>query len=82
MGRRRVDDKVKKAAAAAAAENITMAEVTWCGLRAGAYGEKGMRRQMEDETVTEPENQIYGMILNTIYIYIYEIISRNTGDME
>ena len=80
MGRRRVDDKVKKAAAAAAAENITMAEVTWCGLRAGAYGEKGMRRQMEDETVTEPENQIYGMILNTIYIY--EIISRNTGDME
>ena len=78
-----VDDgyrpKVKKAAAAAAAENITMAEVTWCGLRTGAYGEKGMRRQMEDETVTEPENQTYGMILNTIYIY--EIISRNTGDI-
>ena len=63
MGRRRVvSAQVKKAAAAAAAENITMAEVTWCGLRAGAYGEKGMRRQMEDETVTEPENQIYGMI--------------------
>lgn len=46
--------EVKKAAAAAAAENITMAEVTWCGLRAGAYGEKGMRRQMEDETVICP----------------------------
>ena len=26
-------------------------EVAWCGIRAGAYGEKGMRRQMEDETV-------------------------------
>ena len=34
--------EVKKAAAAAAAENITMAEVTWCGIRAGAYGEKGI----------------------------------------
>ena len=43
--------EVKKAAAAAAAENITMAEVNWCGIRAGAYGEKGMRRQMEDETL-------------------------------
>lgn len=42
---------MKKAAAAAAAENITMAEVNWCGIRAGAYGEKGMRRQMEDETL-------------------------------
>lgn len=42
---------MKKAATAAAAENITLAEVTWCGIRAGAYGEKGMRRQMEDETV-------------------------------
>eukprot|EP00438_Fugacium_kawagutii_P014862 Skav220138 [mRNA] locus=scaffold1320:72380:82436:+ [translate_table: standard] len=46
--------EVKKAATAAAAENITMAEVTWCGIRAGAYGEKGMRRQMEDETVICP----------------------------
>ncbi|CAE7231654.1 unnamed protein product [Symbiodinium natans] len=43
--------EVKKAATVAAAENITQAEVAWCGIRAGAYGEKGMRRQMEDETV-------------------------------
>ncbi|CAE7557785.1 unnamed protein product, partial [Symbiodinium necroappetens] len=43
--------EVKKAATVAAAENITEAEVAWCGIRAGAYGEKGMRRQMEDETV-------------------------------
>lgn len=46
--------EVKKAAAQAASENVTMAEVNWCGIRAGAYGEKGMRRQMEDETLLCP----------------------------
>jgi len=46
--------EAKKAATMAAAENITEAEVPWCGLRAATYGEKGMRRQMEDEAVICP----------------------------
>merc|ERR1719343_1051158 len=40
---------VKRIAAAAAAENISEADVKWVGLKVAAYGEKGMRRQMEDE---------------------------------
>merc|ERR1719350_1016250 len=40
---------VKRIAAAAAAENISEAEIKWVGLRCATYGEKGMRRQMEDE---------------------------------
>ncbi|CAE8617928.1 unnamed protein product [Polarella glacialis] len=46
--------EAKRAATMAAAENITEAEVKWCGLRCAIYGEKGMRRQMEDEHVICP----------------------------
>lgn len=49
--------EAKRAAAAAAALNITEAEVAWCGLRAATYGEKGMRRQMEDEHLICPSLQ-------------------------
>jgi len=46
--------EAKRAATAMAAENITEAEVAWCGVRAATYGEKGMRRQMEDEAIICP----------------------------
>jgi len=39
----------KRLAAATAEENLAEADVPWVGLRAAAYGVKGMRRQMEDE---------------------------------
>jgi len=41
--------EVKRLATATAEENLAEADVLWVGLRAAAYGEKGMRRQMEDE---------------------------------
>lgn len=62
--KRKAEDQVaelapeaKRAATMAAEENLTEAEVSWCGVRAAAYGEKGMRRQMEDETVICPSLQ-------------------------
>lgn len=41
--------EVKRMATATAAENLSEAEIKWVGLQVAAYGEKGMRRQMEDE---------------------------------
>merc|ERR1719215_1319084 len=41
--------EVKRLAAATAEENLAEADIRWVGLRAAAWGEKGMRRQMEDE---------------------------------
>mmetsp|Transcript_41426 Transcript_41426/g.104060 ORF Transcript_41426/g.104060 Transcript_41426/m.104060 type:complete len:418 (-) Transcript_41426:71-1324(-) len=41
--------EAKRAATAAAAENLTEAKIPWVGIQCAAWGEKGMRRQMEDE---------------------------------
>jgi len=40
---------LKRLATATAAENLSEADIKWVGLQTAAYGEKGMRRQMEDE---------------------------------
>mmetsp|Transcript_71226 Transcript_71226/g.230608 ORF Transcript_71226/g.230608 Transcript_71226/m.230608 type:complete len:379 (+) Transcript_71226:838-1974(+) len=42
------------AATAVAAQNLAEADVAWVGLRVAAHGEKGMRRQMEDEHLICP----------------------------
>lgn len=41
--------EVKKAATTVAAQDITETQIEWLKLRCATYGEKGMRRQMEDE---------------------------------
>eukprot|EP00932_Pfiesteria_piscicida_P010036 SRR837773.2089.p1 GENE.SRR837773.2089~~SRR837773.2089.p1 ORF type:complete len:360 (-),score=71.19 SRR837773.2089:84-1079(-) len=46
--------EAKRVATAAAMENIAEADVAWVKLQAAAYGEKGMRRQMEDEHLICP----------------------------
>jgi len=46
--------EAKRAATAVAAENLSEAELPWVHLRCAAYGEKGMRRQMEDEHLICP----------------------------
>jgi len=44
-----LEPEAKRRATDAAAENLAEARIEWVGLTAAAYGEKGMRRQMEDE---------------------------------
>mmetsp|Transcript_53722 Transcript_53722/g.114676 ORF Transcript_53722/g.114676 Transcript_53722/m.114676 type:complete len:413 (-) Transcript_53722:92-1330(-) len=44
----------KRAATAAAEENLSEATIPHCNLRVAVYGEKGMRRQMEDEHLICP----------------------------
>lgn len=63
MEKRKADDakldnelapEVKRVATEAAAENVSEADVPFIRARAAAYGEKGMRRQMEDEYLICP----------------------------
>jgi integrin-linked kinase-associated serine/threonine phosphatase 2C len=44
-----LDPEIMRVATDAAAENVTDASVGWIGMQVATYGEKGMRRQMEDE---------------------------------
>lgn len=46
--------EAKRHAAAVAEQNLAEAAISWVGLRCAAFGEKGMRRQMEDEHVLCP----------------------------
>lgn len=46
--------EAKRVATAVAAENLSEAEVSWCHVRCATYGEKGLRRQMEDEHLICP----------------------------
>eukprot|EP00929_Paragymnodinium_shiwhaense_P003809 TRINITY_DN104480_c0_g1_i1.p1 TRINITY_DN104480_c0_g1~~TRINITY_DN104480_c0_g1_i1.p1 ORF type:complete len:412 (+),score=115.68 TRINITY_DN104480_c0_g1_i1:74-1309(+) len=46
--------EAKKAATAALQENLTESKVTWVGLDAATFGDKGGRRQMEDEHLICP----------------------------
>merc|ERR1719210_1206142 len=41
--------EVKRAATDVAAKNVSQADIPWVNVRCAAHGEKGMRRQMEDE---------------------------------
>merc|ERR1719343_1056631 len=45
---------LKRAATAAAEQNLEEATIEWVGLQTAVYGEKGMRRQMEDEHLICP----------------------------
>jgi len=44
-----LEPEAKKLATTVALENITEAKIDWIGMDCATYGEKGMRRQMEDE---------------------------------
>jgi len=44
----------KRLATAVAEENVSEADIAWIGVKCAAHGEKGMRRQMEDEHIICP----------------------------
>jgi len=46
--------EAKRAATAVAEMNVAKAEIPWVNMRVGTHGEKGMRRQMEDEHLICP----------------------------
>jgi len=63
MEKRKVDDledveeiapEAKRMATIIADQNLTHAMIPWVGINCASYGEKGMRRQMEDETLICP----------------------------
>lgn len=50
--------EAKRVAAETAAENLSETTVAWANARAAVYGEKGMRRQMEDEHLLCPSLRV------------------------
>mmetsp|Transcript_12073 Transcript_12073/g.13569 ORF Transcript_12073/g.13569 Transcript_12073/m.13569 type:complete len:344 (+) Transcript_12073:3-1034(+) len=46
--------EAKRAATVISAQNLAKAEISWVNVRCAAHGEKGMRRQMEDEHLICP----------------------------